>query len=351
MAPGTERIVVAVPVAESVMEHLRAAEPDVDWGWEPELLPARRFTGDYAGPPGFSRSRAAQARFEAIVDGAEILFGIPDTSPAALRRTAVANPGLRWVHTMAAGGGAQLRAADLPAERLASLVVTTSAGVHGHSLAEFALLGVLAGLKGLPRWTADKAARHWPERTVTRQLRGATVLVLGTGGIGTRVAELFTACGASVWGCARRPEAVVAPFTRTLPVADLPEALPAVDALICALPGTDATTHLVDAELLALLPRGAVLVNVGRGSVVDESALVAALASGQVGFAALDVFEQEPLPSDSPLWADPRVLLSPHTAALDEGEESRIAELFLENLHRWRDRRPLLNVVDPVEFY
>jgi hypothetical protein len=252
-----ERIVIAVPVAEEVVAHLREAEPDVDWAWEPELLPPRRFPGDYAGPSGFRRGPAPQERFEALVDGADALFGIPDTSPTALRRTALTNPALRWVHTMAAGGGAQLRAAELPPDRLATLAVTTSAGVHGHALAEFALLGVLAGLKDVPRWAADKDERTWPERAPVRQLRGATVLVLGTGGIGARVAEVFAACGAIVWGVTRHAAPTRPPFRRIVQASALADALPCVDALVCALPGTDATHHLVDKEVLSGLPAGA----------------------------------------------------------------------------------------------
>jgi len=346
-----QRIVIAVPVDEAVVDYLRSMKRDVEWCWEPDLLPTRRFVGDYAGDPGFSRTPSEQRRFEALLDSADVLFGIPDTSPAALRRTAVANPALRWVHTMAAGGGAELRAADLPPARRETLVVTTSAGVHGSALAEFAVLGLLAGLKDLPRWTADKAARRWPERTPVRQLRDATVLVLGTGGIGARVAELLASFGSEVWGAARRLTPASPPFSRMIAPEGLGAALASVDALVCALPGTDATTHLVDAGLLAQLRTGAVVVNVGRGTVIDEQALVAALDDGRVGFAALDVFEQEPLPQDSPLWTRERVLLSPHTAALDAGEERRIAELFIENLRRLRQGRALINVVDPVEFY
>lgn len=351
MGTRAERIVIAVPMADEVVEHLREAEPDVDWAWEPELLAPRRFPGDYAGPPDFSRDPTAQERFETLVDGADALLGIPDTSPSALRRTALANPALRWVHTMAAGGGAQLRAAELPPERLETLAVTTSAGVHGYALAEFALLGVLAGLKDVPRWTADKADRRWPERAPVRQLSGATVLVLGTGGIGARVAEVFSACGATVWGMARHATPTRPPFRRIVQASALADVLPCVDALVCALPGTDATHHLVNEELLSSLPSGAVVVNIGRGSVIDEQALVAALRTGQVGFAALDVFETEPLPARSPLWSDPRVLVSPHTAALDRDEELRIADLFLDNLRRRRAGLRMRNLVDTVEFY
>lgn len=345
------RVVVAVPLAAELVQRCRSERPDVTWLWEPSLLPRRRHVADFAGAPGFSRTAEGQAAFEELVDSADILFGIPDTDPAALRRTALANPRLAWVHTMAAGGGAQVRAAGLPEERLARLLVTTSAGVHGDGLAEFALLGLLAGFKDVPRWDADRRARRWPDRRPVRHLRGAVVLVLGAGGIGARVARLAASFGAEVWGLARRGHEASPPFSRLVPPAGLAEALRGVDAVVAALPGTDATRHLVDEAFLGALKPGAVLVNVGRGSVVDEAALVAALASGQVGFAALDVFEVEPLPPASPLWTSDRVLLSPHTAALDAGEEERITELFLDNLRRWSDGEPLRNQMDRTEFY
>jgi phosphoglycerate dehydrogenase-like enzyme len=132
---------------------------------------------------------------------------------------------------------------------------------------------------------------------------------------------------------------------------DIATALPHVSAVVTTLPGTDATHHLVGRDFFAALRPGATLVNVGRGTVVDESALVDALEAGTVGFAALDVFEVEPLPAESPLWAHPRVLISPHTAALDAREDRRIAELFADNATRFLDGMPLRNVVDTVEFY
>ena len=121
--------------------------------------------------------------------------------------------------------------------------------------------------------------------------------------------------------------------------------------MVCTLQGTDATAGLVGSAFFAALKPGATVVNVGRGTVIDEPALIAALQSGQVGFAALDVFAVEPLPTDSPLWSLPNVLVSPHSAALSVHEDRRIAELFTDNASRLLDGRPLLNVIDPVEFY
>src|SRR5699024_9041271 len=135
------------------------------------------------------------------------------------------------------------------------------------------------------------------------------------------------------------------------PIEDLVSVMGDVDAIVVTLPGTDRTEGLIsDAAFDAAKP-GLIVTNVGRGSVIDEPALVAALDNGQVSFAALDVFATEPLPADSPLWDHPDVLVSPHTAALNHSEPERIARLFAENATRLLDGRELRNVVDTVEFY
>ena len=345
------RVVIAVPVDPALVRRM-SARNDIEVVWEPELLPPRRHPGDYAGDPAFRRAAEAQARYEELADSADILFGIPDTSSVALARTVAANPRLRWVHTMAAGGGSQVRDAGIDPARLAALRVSTSAGVHGQGLAEFAVLGILAGLKDLPRWQSNQSARHWPDRAPVRQLRDARVLVLGTGGIGSRVAELLGAFGATVIGLVRSPDSrPEGPFAQTVTADALGGVLPAVDAVVAALPDTPRTRGFVGDAFLSALRPGAILVNVGRGTVVDEGALTSALEEGRVGYAALDVFEREPLPVDSPLWSHDRVLVSPHTAALDVGEEERIVSLFLDNLDRFLARQPLVNEMDPDEFY
>jgi phosphoglycerate dehydrogenase-like enzyme len=131
----------------------------------------------------------------------------------------------------------------------------------------------------------------------------------------------------------------------------LADAVGNVDGIVLALPGTAHTAGLLSADVLARVNPGVILVNVGRGTVVDEDALVDALQDGRVGFAALDVFAAEPLPVDSPLWDLPNVLVSPHTAALDPDEETRIADLFADNAGRLLDGRDLVNRMDTAEFY
>jgi phosphoglycerate dehydrogenase-like enzyme len=309
-----------------------------------------RHLADHEGDPSFRRSPDQELRFQALLDSAEVLYGIPDVDPAALRRTVEANPNLRWVQTMAAGGGGQVAAAGLKPADLERVAFTTSAGVHGGPLAEFAVFGVLAGAKSLPRLLAQQRAHEWSGRWTMAQVSEQTVLVVGLGGIGTEVAQKLSALGATVIGTSRRQ--VSAPgVSRIVHPDDLLTVAAEVDAVVATLPGTAATSGLLGSAFFSALKRGATIVNVGRGQVIDEDALVNALRSGVVGFAALDVFAIEPLDSSSPLWDLPNVLVSPHTAALNGAEERLIAELFAKNATRYIEGRALINRVDTVEFY
>lgn len=344
------RAVVAVPLAEELCRLIEEREPRLEVVRDHTLVPPMRGPADWSGDPDFRRSPEQQAAYDAMVDSADVLFGIPDVDAAALARTVAANPRLRWVMTTAAGGGSTVQAAGLDRAALDRIVFTTSAGVHGGTLAEFAVFAVLAGAKGLPRLLADQGERRWPDRWEMRQLDEMTVLVVGLGGIGAECARRFDALGARVWGTSRSGRAVEG-VERLIAPDELVEVAPHVDAIVVTLPGTAQTRHLIGEDVLAAVRPGAVVTNVGRGSVIDEQALLRALDDGRIAFAGLDVFEQEPLPAASPLWAHPRVLVSPHTAALSAKEEERIARRFAENATRFLDGRELRAVVDTVEFY
>jgi phosphoglycerate dehydrogenase-like enzyme len=344
------RVAVVTPLSEEVCSLVERLEPRVEMVRDQELLPPERYPADHHGDPSFTRTPEQQCRWDAIIAEADALYGVPGEDPAALRRAVAANPALRWVHTMAAGGGAQVKAANLTREQLARVTFTTSAGVHSGPLAEYALLGLLAGAKDVPRLQADAARHEWPSRWLMGQLREQTVLVVGLGGIGREVARMLAALGTRVVGTSRRGEPVEGVAELVHPD-ELASVVARVDGIVVTLPGTAATEKLVSAEVLAAVRPGATLVNVGRGTVVDEDALAAELRAGRIGFAALDVFAEEPLDAASPLWDLPNVLISPHNAALTPAEGRRIAELFADNAGRLLDGRPLRNVVDTVEFY
>lgn len=348
--PNRMRVAIVTPLSEELCELMSASEPRLDVVRDQSLLPPMRWTGDHEGDPSFTRSAKDQARFDELVDSADALYGIPDSDPTALARTVATNPGLRWVHTMAAGGGGQVKAAGLTPDALERIVVTTSAGPHAHTLAEFAMFGVLAGAKDLPRLQAQQRKRVWSGRWVMRHLNAMTVVVVGLGAIGQAVAQNFAALGAEVIAV-NRSQKEVPGVSEVYSSNRIAEAMARADAVVNTAPGTEKTHHLIGKEAFATIRPGAIVVNVGRGTVIDEKELVTALEDGRVGYAALDVFAAEPLPADSPLWAMDNVLVSPHTAALDDAEDRLIAELFAENATALLDGHQPKNVMDTVDFY
>lgn len=344
------RVVAATPITEELIARVVALEPRIDFIRRQDLMPPMRFPGDHGGDPAFSRSATQQAEFDALIDSATVLYGVPDENPSALARTVAANPGLRWVQTMPAGGGAQVRGAALSDADLQRVQFSTSAGVHAQPVAEFAVFGVLAGAKSLPRLLEQQGRAEWSGRWTMGLISEQTVLIVGLGTIGRATAIKLSALGARVIGTSRHNDPVEG-VDEIIHPDELASVVGRVDAIVVTLPGTPTTEGLINESIFAAVKPGATFVSVGRGTVVDETALSAALADGRIGFAALDVVAQEPLAAESPLWRSPRVLISPHTAALNSAEDRLIAELFAENARRFLDGEPLINQVNTVEFY
>jgi phosphoglycerate dehydrogenase-like enzyme len=232
-------------------------------------------------------------------------------------------------------------------EELARVLVTSASGVHAGPLAEFAMLGVLAFTKGLHRLIVDAEARRW-EHYPVGELAGRTLLVVGLGTVGTEVARLAKAFGMHVIAVNGTGRTDLADVEEVRPSRFLSDLLPVAHAVVLTLPLTEATRGMIDAHAISRMRTDAVLVNVGRGGVVDEQALVQALEQGALCGAALDVFATEPLPFDSPLWCLPNVLISPHTAALSIRENERIVTLFTENLRRYLRGDDLIGRVQPM---
>ncbi len=343
-------MVIATPLERALVDSIDAADPRVAVVHHPELLPPTRYPGDHRGTDDFARSDEDERRWREMIAGAQVLLGIPGDSPQGLADAVRRSPGLRWVQATAAGAGQQVGAARLSAEELRRVSVTSASGVHAVPLAEFSLLGILAFVKGLPRLLEDKAQRRW-DHYPTAELRGRTLLIVGLGQIGEEVARLGTALGMHVVGLNRRGFSDSPHVHEVGSIRELSGWLPRADAIVVSLPLTSETEGLIDAEAIARIKRGAVLVNVGRGEVIDEPALVDALRQGRLAGAALDVFATEPLPDDSPLWELPNVLITPHTAALSLHENERIVALFLKNLRRYLGGEELLNRVDPKLLY
>lgn len=252
-------------------------------------------------------------------------------------------PSLRWAQTHSAG-------ADRPVfvELLRhGVAVTTSSGANAAVVAQSAVAGLLALARHLPQLIAAQRERRWAPligAALPRDLDGQTAVIVGWGPVGQRIAAMLSAAGLRCVAV-RRNASLAADGVETVGYDDLPSVLPRADWLVLACPLTARTRGLVDAAALALLPSGAQLVNVARGEVVVESDLVAALRSGVLAGAALDVFEHEPLAAASPLWALDNVLVTPHSAGHSDGNAPRVDAMFLANLGRWARGEPLANKV------
>lgn len=343
-------VVVATPLSQgSGVESLR--DLGVALVYEPDLLPPPRWLADHAGDPSWRRSTEQDGRWRHVLSQAEVVLGVPGDTPAGYAHLLAQAPRLRWVQAMSAGAGQQLAAAGLAPAALRELVVTTSSGVHAQALAEFAMAGILYFAKDLDRLAVLATQRRWPPRWPMRSVAGQTVLVLGTGEIGRAVARAAAGLQMRTVGVRRRPGQPVEEFGEVHGAGDLVRLASGADALVVTLPGTPGAEGLVSRAVLAALPEQAVVVNVGRGTAIDETALTDALTAGRLRGAALDVFASEPLPIDNPLWQLANVVLSPHTAGLTDDEDRRIVELFRDNLERYLSGRPLRNVVDPQHAY
>ena len=321
-------------------EAIRAAAPD---GWAVHFVRAPTIS-DGDGDP-----RPSAEVLEAIRQ-ADAYFGFGMSAPLFAAATR-----LRWVHSAAVGIAAMLFDDFVRSET----VLTNSAGVMAPPIAEHVVGGLLWLCRAFDtagelqrRATWDKTPFVAPGAKV-RELGRCRALVVGAGGIGSLIAQRLSAFGTRVTGVRRNPDRGLPPgCARVVGPEALDAELPSADVLVLAAPHTRETRGLVTAERLDRLPEGAMLVNVARGALVDEAAMVARLRNGRLRGAVLDVFSREPLPSDDPLWHLPQVLLTPHVSAVSpEGFWERALALFLDNWRRFDRGDRLTNLVDKQAGY
>lgn len=295
-------------------------------------FPAVRFLS----PP----DRAAADR---LLPDADVVFGWappPRSFEAAAR--------LRWIQLTAAGVSTMLH----PALIESPVVVTNGRGLHAVAMAEHTLGVMLAFARKLHLARDAQRERRWAQDALEGGdppfgwVEGGTLGLVGLGAVGAAIATRARALGVRVIAVRRHPADDPAPADAQWGTDKLPELLAAADWLVLAAPATAETRHLIDRAALARMKPGAILVNLGRGALVDEPALIEALQSGRIAGAALDVFAEEPLPEASPLWEMPNVILTPHVSGFGPRYWERAVELFTRNLDAWLAGRPLENVVD-----
>jgi phosphoglycerate dehydrogenase-like enzyme len=341
-------VVVTSYFEEEHLRRIREVDGRLRVLYRENLVPPPRWPGDHAGPEGWRRSPEEDKEFLAMLAEAEVLYDFPRGHTRDLSQVV---PKLRWVQASMAGAGEVAKKAGLVET---DIVVTTASGVYSGPLAEFVVMAMLQHAKGLERLRRDKAERAWRPAHAD-SLEGKTLCIVGIGNIGRAIAGRARPFGMRILGVKRtvHDEDPARNHADALYGTDrLHEALAEADYVAVTLPGTPETHHLVDEEAIRSMQKGAYFVNVGRGAAVDERGLVEALREGHLSGAALDVFEVEPLPRESPLWELDNVIISPHSTDNLPGLTNRLqTDLFCDNLRRYLDGEPLINVLDKKLLY
>lgn len=332
------RILVTVAVSDATIESLRAIAP----GYRIDKI-----TGDV--------SSTAWAEAEALFTGR--VLPTPEQAPR-----------LRWIQTASAGFDWAL---TQPIAQIKDIIITSASGIHATPIAEYCLGMMLALNLKVPAMFDLKREKQWPKEKMSTfgpmPLRGKTVGIVGYGSIGRELARLANALGMTVLAAKRDVMNTDAGdvFTLDEGIGDQTGDIPAriypgqavatmareCDFLVMTVPLTDGTRQIIDKRVLDAMKETAYFINIARGSVVDEAALIEALQTHSIAGAALDVFVEEPLPAASPLWTLPNVIISPHVAGNTPDYNERAAKVFAENLRRYVDRKPLVNALDRAEGY
>ena len=331
------KVLISSFLEQQHVDTIAAFSPDVEVLYAPELLPTPRYVADHGGVKP-ELSEVDSDRWLEYLGQADVAFDFDWQDPASLPKTA---PNLKWIQATSAGIGAFMQRTQLD---VSDIQVTTAAGIHGVPLAEFALTGVLHFIKGVPHLQHQQREHQW-QRYTSRQLAGLRVSVVGVGGMGRTVIAAFSALGACVTAVGRVDGSYdVDEGVALTDIGRLDQVLPQTDILVLCTALTPETDGLIGRDRLALLPGQAVLVNISRGQIVDEDALINALAQGKLLGACLDVVRSEPLASDSVLWDFPNVLISPHSASTVASENHTLTSLFVENLERYHRGETLKNL-------
>ena len=271
---------------------------------------------------------------------------VTDFRTDALREAWPSADSLEWIHATSAGVDALM----FPELVNSGVTVTNAQGIFDRSIAEYVLCTILMFAKDFPHSIRLQMAHQWQHRD-TERAQGARVLVVGAGSIGRQIGRLVSAVGLEAHGVARRARSDDPDFEAVHDNAAIPEQLGLADYVVIAAPLTPATEKLFDAKAFQAMKPTARLINIGRGPIVDTDALVDALQRGEIAGAGLDVFEEEPLPSDHPLWAMENVTMTAHMAGDFIGWKKALTEQFFDNLDNWLAGREFFNVVDKSRGY
>lgn len=334
---GSKPEIVAMitsPLEQEHVERIVAAYPGrFEMIYRPDLLTPPRYVADHTGSPDWKRPPEQTDEWYALLRRANVLWDFAqgeEQSPLEL------SPDLRWVQATSAGVGQYVKRLGL---QESDVIVTTSSGVHARPLTEWVFAALLFHTKKIAHLQSEQKAHHWARYCAT-ELHGQTIAIVGPGRIGRETARLGKAFGMTVWAMANdnTPERIAALGVDRLFARDeLRQMLSGADCVVLCCPHTAETEGMIGREEIAAMKPGVVLVNIARGVVIDEDAMIEALQADKIGLAALDVFRTEPLPADSPLWDLPNVLINPHSASTADTENAKITDIFIRNLGHFLD--------------
>lgn len=341
-----KQLLICSYLEPELVDRIRRVSADVRVHYHPELLPRPRYVADHIGAP-LIRSVAQRQEWYALLEQAEIFFDFDHADIEGFREYAKK---ARWVQASSSGIGQFVKRHALQAM---GATLTTAAGIHARPLAEFVLWSTLAFVKNYPLARKQQREHRW-RRFCGDDLEGKTLAVIGLGSVGREVAMLARGAGLKVIGAKRNTENIQASDLGVdclYSMSALHDMLGEADFVCLALPHTPETEELMNRDAFKAMKSGSVLINIGRGVLVEEKALLEALTCGTLQGAVLDVTSQEPLPSEHPFWSMDNVIIFPHSASTSCNENRRLVNLFCDNLERYLDGRPLRNVFDPKRLY
>lgn len=350
-------VTIALPLGSDLLERVRAVSSTLD---VKQLSRTQRYVyregrplwAGYNDPPdtGDESEAEAASTLAEVLSKTEVLLTNPIVPGDILERA----PALRWLQLTSAGAD---RLIESPIVLSGRIQVTTASGLHAVPISEYVIGAILAFAKGLPRAMESQAEAAW-RPYIAREVEGATVCIVGLGAIGSAVARLAKALGmrvlASRRSCTRRVPGAAAGehhVDELCPAADVDYLAEQADYLVLSMPLTEESRGLIGEPQLGVMKPTAVIVNIARGPVIDQAALVRALREGRIGGAALDVTDPEPLPPDSELWKAPNVLITPHISGGTPRYMDRAIDILCENLRRYVADETMRNVVDPDRGY
>lgn len=350
------RVTSALPLSKDLEAMVRQTDPRIDFtvlsrAQRHVYRDGRPLWPGYGEPPGpgDESEEEARAALEPVLAQTEVLLSNPVVPDNVVERA----PNLKWLQLTSAGVD---RLIDAPVVH-SHVNVTTASGIHAVAISEYIIGAMLAFAKGLPKAALAKAQRAW-RPYIAAELAAQTAGIIGVGAIGARTAQLAKALGMRVLAMRRSATkrltggATGDPnIDEMLPPSDLDYLLAESDYVVLALPLTPESAGLIGEPQLRAMKPSAVIVNIARGAVIDQDALIAALRNGEIAGAALDVFTPEPLPSESPLWDLDNVILTPHISGGTPRYMELAVALFCDNLRRYLVGEPLRNVVDPARGY